>query len=100
MLKKRPFKRRKHLYEGLSQLLEMPQESLSSVPIFHMCGDNEMEITGCDGILEYTDEKIVLSAGKDKFTVTGNCLMLSDFRDKVLYVKGNIKSASFGCGEE
>ena len=66
MLKKRPFKRRKHLYEGLSQLLEMPQESLSSVPIFHMCGDNEMEITGCDGILEYTDEKIVLSAGKDK----------------------------------
>ena len=88
MLKKRPFKRKKHLYEGLSQLLEMPQESLSSVPIFHMCGDNEMEITGCDGILE------------DKFTVTGNCLMLSDFRDKVLYVKGNIKSASFGCGEE
>ena len=100
MLKKRPFKRKKHLYEGLSQLLEIPQESLSSVPIFHMCGDNEMETTGCDSTREYTDEKIVLSAGKDKFTVTGNCLMLSDFRDKVLYVRGNIKSASFGCGEE
>ena len=57
---------------------------------------------GAEGIhawpAEYSDDMIVLSVGRDKLTVRGSCLELADFRDCVLYVRGNIDSASFVGG--
>ena len=92
-------KRREHVYEKLGRFLEVPQELVKGVPVFVIRGRHEIEVSGCDGILEYSDDVIVLSVERDKFTVRGRCLELADFRDSVLYVRGNIDSAAFEGGE-
>ncbi len=89
--------RRRNLTEVTADFFEVPTEAVGSFPIFKIRGKREIEVEGCDGILEYRDDIIVLSAGGDRFTVRGDSLELSDFRSGVLLVRGNIKSASFGC---
>ncbi|MGN1410874.1 MAG: YabP/YqfC family sporulation protein [Eubacteriales bacterium] len=94
--KKKHKNRRRKLYERIADFCEVPADMVSNVPVFEIRGHHEIEITGCDGILEYNDRIIILTVGRDRFTVTGEFLVLSDFRDNVLFVRGNIKSASFG----
>ncbi len=92
--------RPKKLYEIIAEFCEVPQDIVTDIPIFTIRGKHEIEISGCTGILTYDSRRIVLSIGKGKecFCVTGDSLMLSDFREKLLYVRGNIRSASFGTG--
>ncbi len=88
------------LYERIAKLCEVPQNVVANIPIFVIRGKHEMEVTGCGGILEYDDNSIVLTVGRDKFTVKGKNLVLSDFRESVLYIRGDIVSASFAVGGE
>lgn len=88
---------RKKLYEKISALCELPQDIVSDIPVFIMRGRHEIEIDGCSGILEYDGTRVVVAIGRDKFTVTGSGLTLSDFRYRVLYIRGNIESANFGA---
>lgn len=88
--------RPKKLYEILAEFFEVPQDIVRDIPVFTIRGKHEIEITGCTGILTYDSRRIVLSIGKGEcFCVTGDSLLLSDFREKVLYVRGNIHTASF-----
>ena len=97
-------RRTKKLYELLAEFGEVPQEVVARLPIFTIRGKHEIEITGCTGILTYDSRRIVLAFGEGKhkecFCVTGDSLTLTDFRDNILYVRGNIRSASFGEGTE
>ena len=90
------YDRRKKLYEKIAGYCEVRQEVVSAVPVLTFCGNREIEIDGCSGILEYSPTRITLALGGDKFTVIGNCLTLSDFRYKVLFVRGEIRAAVFG----
>lgn len=92
--------RPKKLYEILAEFCEIPQDVVTDLPVFTIRGTHEIEISGCTGILTYDSGQIVLSigAGKEPFCIRGDALMLSDFRDRILYVRGNIRSASFGTG--
>ena len=65
------------------------------MPLFILRGKHEIEVEGCTGILEYEGEKITLAVGRDRFTVRGSRLCLEDFSEGVLYVRGDIASASF-----
>ncbi len=91
-------RRRVKLYEKIANFCEVPQELVAQIPVFVIRGRHEIEISGADGISEYTDTAIVITVGRDKFTVRGDHLILSDFRESVLYVRGNIDSASFEGG--
>ena len=92
--------RPKKLYEILAEFCEVPQEVIAPLPVFTIRGKHEIEITGCTGIRTYDSRRIVLSFGEGKhkecFCVTGDSLILTDFREKILYVRGNLHSASFG----
>ena len=92
--------RPKKLYEILAAFCEIPQDVLAAVPVFTIRGQHEIEISGCTGILTYDSRCIVLAVGKEHFCIRGESLLLSDFREGVLYVRGNIHSASFGTGGE
>ncbi len=88
---------RRNLTEVTADFFEVPTGAVGGFPIFEIRGKREIEVEGCDGILEYRDDIVVLSAGGERFTVRGDSLELSDFRSGVLLVRGNIKSAAFGC---
>ncbi len=88
---------RRNLTEVTADFFEVPTSAVGRFPVFEIRGKREIEVEGCDGILEYRDARVVLSAGGDRFMVRGDSLELSDFRSGVLLVRGNIKSAAFGC---
>ena len=88
--------RRKKLYERIAHLCEVDADIVAALPVFVIRGEHEIEVEGCRGILEYEPEKIVLSTKNGRFTALGKCLMLSDFRSGVLYIRGNIKATFFG----
>ncbi len=90
--------RPKKLYEILAAFCEIPQDVFAGLPVFTIRGRHEIEISGCTGILTYDSRCIVLAVGNEHFRICGDALLLSDFRDNVLYVRGNIDSASFGTG--
>ena len=81
---------RRRLAEALSRFTELPIESLCTIPLFCIKGREEVEITGCRGILEYDEKKVVVKTCGDVFTVWGKGLILSDFHNDVLYVRGRI----------
>lgn len=91
--------RKKKLYERIATLCEVPEEFVANIPVFILRGRHEIEVAGCYGVREYSDTKIILSIGKECFAVSGDNLVLTDFRDNVLFIKGNIDGAFF-CEEE
>ena len=88
--------KRLRLYERIADYCEVSQDYVAPVPVFTFLGNRKIEIDGCTGILEYTPDRVTLIAGRDKFTVIGEGLTLSDFRFKVICVRGDIKGALFG----
>jgi len=66
-----------------------------NIPVIIIRGRHEIEVSGCCGILEYENETVVLSMGKERFRVRGEALTLSDFREDTLYIRGSISSAEY-----
>lgn len=93
-------KRKRKLYEVIAEFCEIPQDAVCNLPIVTICGHHEIEIYGCSGIAVYDDCRIILKLRGDYLTVTGDHLVLSDFREKILYVRGNITGAAFGGAEK
>ena len=80
----------------LSELMALPVDVMTGIPVFTLRGHEELEADGCTGILEYSPDRIVLIMKQEKMTVTGEGLLLTDFRNMTLLVQGNIRSVAFG----
>ncbi|MBQ2726409.1 MAG: YabP/YqfC family sporulation protein [Clostridia bacterium] len=80
----------------LSELLSLPVDVISGIPVFTVRGREELEVDGCTGILVYEADRVVLSVKGQRMTVKGEKLRLEDFRDTTLTVRGRIVSLSFG----
>lgn len=93
-------RRKRKLYEIIAAMCEMPEDVVGNIPVFVLRGRHEMEVTGCTGVREYRDEKIILAVGRELFTIKGEQLELTDFCDHVLYIRGTISDMRFGIGEE
>ena len=87
---------RKRLYETAAEWMGAETDRIAPLPVFILRGRREIEASGCDGILEYGPERIVLSAKGEIFTVNGRGLTLEDFSDGELFVRGEIDGTSFG----
>lgn len=80
----------------LSEIMSLPVDVMTGIPVFTLRGHEELEADGCTGILEYSPERIVLTMKNERMTVTGDGLLLTDFRNTTLLVRGNIRSVTFG----
>lgn len=86
--------RRRKLYELISSATELPSDAVSSIPTFVIRGLHEVEADGCDGILEYGDQSVMLAVRGRRVYIKGDSLTLSDFFGESLTVRGNITSIS------
>ncbi len=86
---------RHRLAEAMSRFTELPVEAMCNIPLFCLKGREEVEITGCRGILHYEEERVVVKTCGGPFTVTGKRLILSDFHRDVLLVRGVIDGVRF-----
>lgn len=93
--------RRRSVGERIASVLEVDRDVIARIPVITIRGKTETEIYGCRGILEYERNRIVLAVGEDHFTVRGEDLLLEDFRERSLYVRGKITSVTLGeVGED
>lgn len=83
-------KGRRPVATALSRITDFPLDSLCDVPVFTLRGREEAEIAGCRGVLEYDETRVVVKTCGETFTVSGNGLILSDFHNDVLRVRGCI----------
>ena len=88
-------------WQAAADVLGAEGDLLARIPVFVVRGNREIEISGCEGILEYGEERIVLETGGSCCVVTGRGLTLGDFSEGFLSVRGEIGSLRFGGnGEE
>ncbi len=85
--------------ERLAGMFEVPREAISGCPIFIIRGRSEIEVSSCSGILEYSAKEVrLLLGGGDTVVILGENLILSDFRENTIYVRGHINSLGFCSG--
>ena len=85
-----------NIAKKLSDLMALPVDVITSIPVYTLRGREELEADGCTGILEYTDGKVVLDVKGERVTVTGKELLQTEFRGTSLSVRGKISAVRFG----
>ena len=71
-------------------------EFLGCMSLVEIQSDYEMIISGCRGIVEYTETTVVVETVSGVISVCGMCLCLDVFRGDMLSISGKIISVSFG----
>lgn len=71
-------------------------EIMGIMSLIEIHSDYEMIISGCKGIVDYTDCMIIADTVSGRVTVNGCCLCLDVFRGDLLSISGRITSVCFG----
>ena len=80
----------------LAGLLELPEEVLPGKGRLTLVGGRKALIEGQRGILEYTPDRIVVSFGREKISLSGDSLHLKAMSAGGLLVTGRIRTAEWG----
>ena len=80
----------------LVERLELPEELLPGKGRLTLDGGRQALVEGQRGILEYTPERIVVSFGREKLSLTGDSLRLRAMNAGELLVTGRIRTAEWG----
>lgn len=81
---------------ALAERLGLPGELLPGGGRLTLCGGRQALIEGHRGLLEYTGDRIVVSFGREKLTLTGDGLCLRAMNRGELLVTGRIRAAEWG----
>jgi sporulation protein YqfC len=88
-------KRKLKLGERLSELLEIPKDTLFNMPRFTLIGDREVTIENYLGILEYTAAITRVKTGIGEVIVSGEGLIVKEITAYVIEVSGIINAVNF-----
>ena len=86
----------RELPAALAECLALPEEIMPGTGRLTLCGGRQALIEGQRGILEYTPERIVVSFGREKLSLTGDSLYLRAMNAGELLVTGRIRAAEWG----
>ena len=70
-------------------------EKLPETAIIEIHGSNELIMSGCKNIREYTEELISISTDSGLFQIIGEKLSISVFRGDIFSVEGKINMLKF-----
>ena len=85
----------RELPAALAERLALPEEILPGVGRLTLSGGRQALIEGQRGILEYSGERIVISFGREKLSLTGDGLYLRAMNTEELLVTGRIRTAEW-----
>lgn len=74
----------------ISRTLELPMEVLEGLPNIELRGNREAVLEHCEGILEYSEERVRIRAGVLILEFTGRNLRLNCMTDENVIVTGYI----------
>lgn len=83
---------KKNAVKDIAERLRLPEDALMGGIRITLSGDGSLIAENHGGILEYTDSRVVLAAGKRKLSVTGTGLVISAMNRSELALSGKISS--------
>ena len=89
-------KRIKDLPLDLSEKLKLPGEVLPGTGSISVVGGRMAHVEGHRGIIEYSEERIVLALKRGKLTLSGSGMSLRAMNGAELLVCGRIQSVEWG----
>ena len=74
------------------------------IPHFHIEADGRLQnisilISGCRGVSEFSEEKIVILTRREKIELCGTMLEMTVFEEKTVEISGNIEKIGFAVRE-
>ncbi len=79
----------------LKSALDIPEILCKDLPHIEAEGNREISVDGCKGILEYTQEKIKINAGKLIIVFTGEEMEIKTYSEIQTVISGNILGIEF-----
>lgn len=76
--------------ETIAETLHIPKDILPECCILSALGNKELQIENYKGIIEYTDEVIVLQGKNEKIMIEGNDLSIDYYSNEDMKIVGNI----------
>lgn len=92
-------KTEKNNYEG-RQFLSKLETAVGHCSVIEVHGDRELLLSGCKGIVNYDNARIVVNTLSGQIVVCGFCLCLPVFRGDILRIEGHITEIKFGGDAE
>ena len=86
--------------ERLRRMLDIPADAIGGASHIEVFGYCELEVSGCTGLEEYSDTRIVLLICDGSLTVEGKGLELSSFSEGFIRVNGRLDVIAFGKREK
>lgn len=68
-------------------------------PVVELQGNRRAVVDGCDGIVDYDQEKVVLRAGRLTLEIQGEGLRLTRLTESSAVIQGRIHQVSYTYGE-
>ena len=87
---------KKTLSQRICETLDIPVGTFGRISFIEASGNRELGISGCERLLAYTDERIVLELCDGVITVLGDGLELRSFSGGKVTVNGVISGISYG----
>lgn len=81
--------------ELLVETLKLPKDSLLGASIVTLTGNGEAVIQNYRGIIEYTEERILLQGKRNKICFEGQKLKISYYTNEDMKIEGHIECVSY-----
>ena len=68
---------------------------LMNIPHIEICGSEEIEIDGCEGVYEYNSDYLKLRLKKGALIICGQNFDILTFENRLITIKGKISTIEF-----
>lgn len=90
---------KKPLSQRLCETLDIPVGAFGRISFIEAAGNRELSINGCEGLIAYSEEKVVLELCDGCMTIRGSGLTLQSFTGGRVTVNGAIAGILYGKEE-
>ena len=93
-------KTKKPLLRRICEGLDIPDGTLGTVSGLEAVGNRAVHISGCEGLVSYTDSEVALKLCDGMISILGRELVLRSFSGGRISVYGSIHRICYGKGED
>lgn len=83
------------ILEKIGEGLDMPMQAVSGLAHIEACGNREIMVDGCKGVLEYNDCCVRLNTGRLIVRISGCSLTITMLRNGQAVICGDITGVDF-----
>ncbi len=92
-------KTKKSLSSRFCDTLDIPVGTFGHISFIEAVSNRELSVCGCETLITYTEELVVLELCDGKLTVRGNELELRSFTGGRVTISGTISNIGYGVRE-